>query len=419
MTDYQDDSALSPLEDPFGEDLPLVELETFLNRPPSRRKRLAHIGLVLAAAAVVLVMLRGTTVPHKPTAPHPPSDPNTLLVLSNVNYGAVTINSKKQPWPLPLMMPIHGNTSDADITLNAPPFRAISCHVHLDVVSLSINVSATDRNCYALPVSNIVPLALNDIVNTPVFRLFIFLTPDDLPADQQNQVTDLLVQALTTQQDVTVPVDSYFATGFQAPTITSQHASTPLRATASLALVISHDQGTASSCVSFICARPIEPVTVVPATGQQWSIQAGVTLRWSFSGASGAVVSDVPFWGNAFSDPVENNMSLFLSRNAAGDWTISQNAPVSHVSYQLQGTFCFIGASILQQTLTSDASASIVTINDRGVQGCELQAFVNGVSQGIFLWRFGVLLAADVKAHAIYPHLPVAPPEEIAAVEQL
>jgi hypothetical protein len=181
---------------------------------------------------------------------------------------------------------------------------------------------------------------------------------------------------------------------------------------------MSADQGAASSCVSFICSRPIDPLTIVPASGHQWSIQAAVTLRWSFSGASGTVVSDVSFWGNASSDPVANTIPLFLSRNAVGDWTVPQNAPVPHVSYQLQGTFCFIGASILQQALMSDASASITTINDRGVQGCELLAFVNGVSQGTFLWRFGVLLAANAKAHGTYPQLPVAPPEEIAAVEQ-
>ncbi|HLV99059.1 MAG TPA: hypothetical protein VKT82_10330 [Ktedonobacterales bacterium] len=419
MAEDEDDSAPSPFADQSGEDLPLVELETILNRPPSRRKRLAaRVGLVLAAAAAVLVLLRGSILPPWPTAP-PSPDPNTLLVLSNVNYGTVSINGKKQPWPLPLLMPMRGKTSAADITLSAPPFHAISCHVHLDAVALSITVSAADRNCSALPVSSVVPLARSGVVHTPIFRLFLFLTPGDLPAGQQDQVTALLTQALTTRQEVTVPAFSYFATGFHAPTITSQHASAPLRATASLALAISAEHLAASSCVRFICAQPIEPVTVVPASGQQWSVRVGVTLRWSFSDPSGAVVSDVPYWGDASSDPVENTMSLFLTRTAAGDWTISQNAPVAHVSFQVQATFCSVGVIILQQTLTSDASASIVTRNDRGVQGCELQAFVNGTSQGTFLWRFGVLLAADAKAHATYPPLPVAPPEEIAAVERI
>jgi hypothetical protein len=316
-----------------------------------------------------------------------------------------------------MMLPLRGKTTAADITLNAPPFRAISCHVRLDAVSLSLSVPATDGNCSTLPVSTIVPLALHGMVHTPIFRIFMFLTPDDLPAAQRSQVAALLAQALSTRQEVTVPVDSYFATGFQPPTITSRHASAPLSATASLALATPSLRGTAAPCASFICARPIEPVTVVPTSGRQWSIQTGVTLRWSFSGASGTVVSDVPFQGNASSGPVDNPMNLFLSRTAAGDWTISQNAPVAHVTYQLQGTFCQIGASILLHTLTTDASASTVTRFDRGVQGCELSAFVNGVSQGTFLWRFGVLLAADATARATSPQLPVAPPEEIAAVE--
>ena len=42
----------------------------------------------------------------------------------------------------------------------------------------------------------------------------------------------------------------------------------------------------------------------------------------------------------------------------------------------------------------------------------------NGIYQGKLLWRFGVLLAGDDAAHTLLPNLPLAPAEEIAAVEQ-
>jgi hypothetical protein len=50
------------------------------------------------------------------------------------------------------------------------------------------------------------------------------------------------------------------------------------------------------------------------------------------------------------------------------------------------------------------------------VEGCELGAAINGVDGGRYVWRFGVLLAADAQAHRILPALPLASPAEIAAV---
>jgi hypothetical protein len=38
------------------------------------------------------------------------------------------------------------------------------------------------------------------------------------------------------------------------------------------------------------------------------------------------------------------------------------------------------------------------------------------VDQGHFIWRFGVLLAADASAHSTLPALPVALPADLAAV---
>jgi hypothetical protein len=57
-----------------------------------------------------------------------------------------------------------------------------------------------------------------------------------------------------------------------------------------------------------------------------------------------------------------------------------------------------------------------VSLHDRGVEGCELGATINRVDGGSYVWRFGVLLAADAQAHSILPALPRASPAEIAAV---
>jgi hypothetical protein len=45
----------TPDEQGEGASLPLIDLETLLNRPPSQRKRLVQIGFMLAALLVVVV----------------------------------------------------------------------------------------------------------------------------------------------------------------------------------------------------------------------------------------------------------------------------------------------------------------------------------------------------------------------------
>jgi hypothetical protein len=58
---------------------------------------------------------------------------------------------------------------------------------------------------------------------------------------------------------------------------------------------------------------------------------------------------------------------------------------------------------------------SVIDVN-HGVEGCALDLLQNQLVIGRFLWRFGVLLATNDQAHKALPALPVAPPDEIAAV---
>ena len=104
MAQPSDKPAPAGAEAQPGDDLPLMELETILNRPPSPRKRLAQIGVVLVAA-VVLIMFWGRVLPGKPAVPakmpEPTAAPLALLIESTVNFGTLTINGIKQPGPLP------------------------------------------------------------------------------------------------------------------------------------------------------------------------------------------------------------------------------------------------------------------------------------------------------------------------------
>jgi len=60
-----------------------------------------------------------------------------------------------------------------------------------------------------------------------------------------------------------------------------------------------------------------------------------------------------------------------------------------------------------------------------GVEGCKLELDIPNTKPSatpdpfmppLFLWRFGVLLAADANAQTFLPSLPLASPAELAAV---
>src|SRR5690242_17010205 len=95
----------------LAEDLPLIELETVLSRPPSWRRRLGQISLALAACALVVVTFWPVLVPTTPTQPllrSQPPPPPTVSIISNVNYGIITINGQPQPAPPPLTLKMSG-----------------------------------------------------------------------------------------------------------------------------------------------------------------------------------------------------------------------------------------------------------------------------------------------------------------------
>jgi hypothetical protein len=415
MTQHMDERSPGPVEDQAGGDLPLIELETLLNRPPSQRKRLARGSLALLAALLALILFWSSLSSGKPAptgiVPTPTPTPPTLLIASSVNYGTLTLNGKRLPGPLPTLVYVPGKSYD--LTLDAPPFSPITCHLRLSDVK-SRGFSSADGRCLAFSAHYDEPIALHGIVARPTFQVSIFLGMHDLPRDQQSQITALLTQTLTTQQAISVPAGDYFVTSFSPPTtIASQQASAPMHATASVALVPPQDQAAVPGCVGFICPWLIDQADYLPIDSQQWSIGVALATRWRFSTPSGSVVSDVLFQNDA-SGSIVPTAKLFLSYDAASGWSIAQDAAAPTAAGLLQGAFCTPGKNILQQVAGNESS--IRMLNTQGAQGCELQLFVNDSFQGTFLWRFGVLLTADPIARQVYPQFPAAPAADVAAI---
>jgi hypothetical protein len=409
MTQDTDDLTPEPAEDDVGDHLPLIELETLLNRPPSRGKRLAQVGLGAIAAVILLVMFWGSLGTGRPAAvaptPTPTPFPPSLSIQSNVNYGTLTINGKKQAWSQPVTM--FTSRDMYIISLDAPPFRQVTCHLSLNDLQAA-GSEQEHKNCVSY---SSIP---NPRVGTLAFELSIFFTAADLPTGQQSQVTDLLTQALTIQQETTVPAGFYYATKNSERYDPGQRASAPLHATATVAPLAPKDPANLSFCVDFMC--PLAPTLAgsnYVLTGHQWGISVMLGLRWRFSTSSGTLVSDVLFQDLDLYDQVQTSASVYLFLNGAGDWAISQYAPVPDLPNQLASSFCAIGENILRGNAPPGEHGTILTLQDQGALGCKWLVQVNNVDQGTFLWRFGVLLAADAKTHAAYPQLAVAPPAEL------
>ncbi|HEY7356446.1 MAG TPA: hypothetical protein VH590_08260, partial [Ktedonobacterales bacterium] len=265
MADEREDPAFPPLG--LGNNLPLIELETLLNRRPSRRKRLMQLGLLLAAGVVALGIFWGNILPGKP----PPYRSSTvtltpvLLIDGNVNYGAVTLNGKKQSGQIPMLIGLPAEPSYTfDITLDAPPFLPQSCHVSF----FGNGYANTDNHCDATQNTQADSMTINGATALPAFEVDFSLMPNDLPPAQQSQVIATLNQALTYQQDLTVPVGSYFATGVNASgKISSRRASVPLLASAIVAPFVPQQNQYGVPCAGFICSTMLETVTASALSG--------------------------------------------------------------------------------------------------------------------------------------------------------
>ena len=395
-----------PLPTPPGQDdqegLPLVDLDTLLTRPPSRRKRVVQISLLLAALVVVVVEFGHDALPKPHPGPpvhlQPTPLPRALSILSNVNYGTLTINGQPQPSLLPLVVTLRGQPPYT-ITLEAPPFRPLSCPFPPPS---------------SLPPENFTPCLTGSeftLEQQNVTTLQMLFTPADLPLDQQQQITALIPQTVTAQQTITAPAQSFIVTGLPPDgTITTERLSEPLSASVFL-VPIRQDSQAGPFCQGFICtdAGGFLPNRSPPS--QFWEVTTWVALRWRFTSANGQLVSDVTF-------PVPTTLTLFLSYVPATGWQVELLSSVQ-LSQHLTQLVCTTGMQMLAGELAGplgNQGWDLTVLHDQGVQGCELEAAQQGSDEGQFVWRFGVLLAADAQAHSILPLLPIASSAEVAAV---
>jgi hypothetical protein len=223
----------------------------------------------------------------------------------------------------------------------------------------------------------------------------------------QQQILTLLPGAATFAADTAVLGPSYIALRLASDgTITSQLTKEPLQARASLARSLLTTLQGDPFCDGRLCYAPL---TAAASSVRRWTITVPVALRWQFSSAVGQVESEVTY-------PVIEGWPVDLDYSPASGWHMPQALnPGPDAAERFSRLSCATGAALLQARV-ADRGWTIRVAHQAGTRGCQLVGQRGQADRAAFIWRFGVLLAADALAHRLLPTLPLARPADAAAV---
>jgi hypothetical protein len=397
----------------------------------SARRRAAQVCAVLAVVLLVVGLLLhsigpahpGTTSVSATATPVPP----TVVIASNVNFGTLTVNGHALKGPPPVVTRLFHDGENA-VTLSAPPFQPQTCSMWW----VGGQVTSGAGTCFFGTGST---YRIAGALVTPDFDVTLPVDGSDLPPDLLASAARVVAQALgTVQLRTTVPAGQYYATGLdQQGHIASRRAATALAATVLFSLPA---HGTSSVCgTAELCGVALPPGLPVPAGQRIWSVRSDLTVTWRYQAPSGSVMGVTVAPGLPSEGPGPF-FQVFLAYTAdttgasEGSWSVVtapaptavQGAVTPSLPDQLAQMLCEVGTELVGWLAQTHGTGGygISALQDRGVEGCAIQLSqgASTAAQGTFLWRFGVLLAVDQGAHTRAPWLPMAPPAEVAAVEE-
>ncbi len=391
-------------------DLAPVDLEEALGRRRSGRRRV--LGVVIAVllcaafAAVVGYPLIDRMIPVPASSASNTSAIQVVVATNITTAGVFTVNGRKRSE----RMAVSFTPRDGDntVVLTAPPFVPRTCHFRWS----DRQIAATNGQCQTAGNSFV---SDNTGIHSLADEITMPLLPSDLPAAQQRAATDAIGRLASAPQTITVPKGDYYALGIgTGGTILSQRAATPLTATFT----------TLPDLVS------LEPIALFLLNGigrmprlpdHAWLLRANMIGSWQFTTANGAATGGI-----------EAAISIIQQTEFALDYTLPSLPQVPFDLYG--GSFdpsnsipCAAGLQVLQQIFPNMFSPQPPgDCVDRGLAGSAFSLVVSA-SNGIqgattdstpprFIYRFGVLLAANAEAHIAVPTLPQAPADEIIAV---
>lgn len=396
--------------EPDGPQTSGTDIEDVLRRRVSARLRVAQA----LALMVVIAVVAGLVVHTLPVAPGrsqagmatpTPVPLGPVLLLSNVSYGTVTLNGTRLAGPTPLVATFRRGLNT--VTLTAPPFRPRTCHVQWPG-------RQNDGGC-DFPTTVGLPHSVAGRPVSPVLIVVLPFGPDDLPSAAQAQALAAVTDALRSAPPQTRALaGEYIATGQDARgAVISQRTTVTLQATLLVEATSVNYFGDVF-CGDPACV-PVGNATTGQRAGQsEWVVSADMTLHWQFSSSAGVVASSA-YWS------AQLPASLLLTYDAQQGWTFDQSGTQQLAGFGLPAALaqaiCTVDSTVLSSAAQQHGDTILSPLHDNGVEGCELEVQTSqGTEAGHFVWRFGVLLAADGPAHALLPALPLAPASELAAV---
>ncbi len=409
-------------------------LEAVLTRRSPRRRRILQLASVLVALGIVVGLVANSLVPLQSlpallapaTATPDPSLISTVLVTRSVTWGTLTLNGRV------VAGSVRGHVTlrpgDNTLTLTAPPFLPRVCHITAPIHVKPGRVAASGSCSVGFASGDGCPPTATpeECVGGQYRQVIIDIGPsaDDLPPDLRRGAVTYLRQTLSNlaQFTTSVPQGQYVATSFDpaSHTIHSQRAAAPLTAELTVAADVrdstdgapagASGYGYASDCATLHCpvhTGPFDTVQLPP----NWGLAIPEILTWRFTSASGALIGSVAIEATEF-------LTVYLAYDDQAGWQLVGPRPVIGEAGISSG-LCIAGAQLL--AVTQPAGYTVGTGGSgrplRGIEGCALQLRASdGTSQGLVVWRFGVLLAADAATQKLLPNLPLAPPDEVKAV---
>jgi hypothetical protein len=388
---------------------PASELED----APARRTPAARLGRVGLAALVCLVA--GGVLLHELASAPPrlgatPAPPGRAVLISNVSFGSVAVNGKTLHGPPPLVLPLRDGRNI--ITVTARPFVPKTCHVTWGAQGWVAG------DCLATGLDQVNTIVVRGLEQHPSAVIVARFSGSDLPAREYDAARAVIEQQLaaTSQFPRDVPPADPIATGGHWPDdIASRAAGPGVRATISFGLY--EDASNAphrQDCELSLCYGALFYTSASASGAAVWNAAPDTYYVWHFQRGAGEDAS-LPY-------PVSPPITLPLTYDSASGWQplaarLNNGYPVP-TDVLLDGTLCDAGVYALN-ALTETRGDTATVVGNSGMDGCVLDLKTQKlVHEGLLLWRFGVLLAADSEAHALLPSLPVATAAEVAAASK-
>jgi hypothetical protein len=435
ISDLRAGRATEPQGSPSPAEPPLVPVL----RPG---QRVARIGRILGAVAIALLLVLSTFPSVRggavalfagPTpAPTVAPSSSAFYLLPSVPGGTVTLDGQrlKATHTIESGQPLRLTPGRHTLTWRAAPFQPLNCvislpHLSTDTCPLSTRTTPTARTW-------------------PGVILTMHQTLDALPFAQAQALRAALQNALDANE-ATAPVlrgEHYFSA---TPGVfgSSLAATEPLRATLQFALLTGDEPPEpclvapdvqpcrfyGQDCIQ-LCTLPPQDILTVRPTGE-WDVAALVRASWTYTTFSGSVVANtvdelnlgfaLAMFGVRWNGSQWSAQPIF--GHASGIEIADDTMCLPARGWLFQGPLAFIfqpqnGAAVEARYMadgvpTDGCVAEIVDHNAVPGQAASV------TNPALFLARFGVLVAANDAALALWPDLPLADATEQALAQRL